>query len=152
MKELIEDYKRRLATVTLALLNMKDKSGSIQDIKKFERLTTKASGYNTIIAELEKVMREGISTSEIFCIQTWYGQSIDRVYLDKEIAQQQADEDRARWRKHRRDILKDLSEEEFEKYYEQESRSFIYKVQDLQDAISDIKEDGIMEERHQENY
>ena len=151
MKELIEDYKRRLATVNLALLKMKD-SGSVQDIKKFERLTTKASGYRTIIAELEKVMREGISTSEIFCIQTWYGQSIERVYLDKEIAQRQAYEDRARWRKHRRDILKDLSEEEFEKYYKEESRSFIYKVQDLQDAISDIKEDGIMEERHQENY
>ena len=151
MKELIEDYKRRLATVNLALLKMKD-SGSVQDIKKFERLTTKASGYRTIIAELEKVMREGISTSEIFCIQTWYGQSIDRVYLDKEIAQQQADEDRARWKASRRAILKDLNDEEFEKYYKEESRSFIYKVQDLQDAISDIKEDGIMEERHQENY
>lgn len=150
MKQLIEDYKRRLKTVNEMLESEKDSNGSINDVKKFERLHTKAGEYRTIIAELERVLREGIPTSDVFCIQTWYGESVSRIYLDKEIAQRQADEDRVSWKAYRRTVLKDLNDEEFEKYFKSESSHMAYRVQDLDDAIRDIKEDAIIEERNQE--
>lgn len=54
VKELIEDYKRRLKTVDDMLLTEKN-SGSINDEKKFERLRTKAGEYRSIITDLEKI-------------------------------------------------------------------------------------------------
>ena len=54
MKQLIEDYKRRLATIEQ--LNFEFKSnGSEHDIRKKERFNTKASEYRTIITELERI-------------------------------------------------------------------------------------------------
>jgi len=54
VKELIEDYRRRLKTVDDMLLTDKN-SGSINDEKKFERLRTKAGEYRSIITDLENV-------------------------------------------------------------------------------------------------
>lgn len=57
MKQLLEDYKRRLKTVT----DMQDKfksNGSISDERKSERLTTKASEYRTFIADLERAIAQ----------------------------------------------------------------------------------------------
>lgn len=53
MKTLIEDYERRLKSVEDMLNNFKS-SGSINDIRKDERLKIKASGYRTFIAELKR--------------------------------------------------------------------------------------------------
>ena len=53
MKQLIEDYQRRLDTVSQMIENFKS-NGSINDIRKDERLKTKAAQFRTIIAELEK--------------------------------------------------------------------------------------------------
>ena len=53
MKQLIEDYKRRLKSVTKMLAEFKS-TGSINDIQKDARLNAKASEFRTIIAELEK--------------------------------------------------------------------------------------------------
>lgn len=53
MKNLIEDYKRRLQSVNTILEKGKN-SGSIADIEKFERLKTKASEFKTFIAKLER--------------------------------------------------------------------------------------------------
>lgn len=53
MEQLIEDYKRKLATVNEMLENKKS-NGSISDNEKFIRLKTKAANYRTFIAELEK--------------------------------------------------------------------------------------------------
>jgi hypothetical protein len=55
MKELIEDYKRRLGTAETMLKEFKS-NGSEHDIRKQERLTTKASEYRTVIAEMERVI------------------------------------------------------------------------------------------------
>jgi hypothetical protein len=57
MKQLIEDYKRRLGTVEGIQKTFKS-NGSVNDTKKEERLTTKASEYHTFIAELEREQRE----------------------------------------------------------------------------------------------
>lgn len=57
MKQLLEDYKRRLKTVTDMQSTFKS-NGSISDERKSERLTTKASEYRTFIAELEKLIGE----------------------------------------------------------------------------------------------
>ena len=53
MKQLIEDYKRRLDTINQMIENFKS-NGSINDIRKDERLKTKAAEFRTFIAELEK--------------------------------------------------------------------------------------------------
>jgi hypothetical protein len=56
MKKLIEDYKRRLKNIDEMIKGFKS-NGSENDIKKGVRLTTKASEYRTIIAELECLER-----------------------------------------------------------------------------------------------
>lgn len=53
IKTLIEDYRRRLGMIG-QILDTTQNSGSINDIRKFERLHTKASEFRTIIAELER--------------------------------------------------------------------------------------------------
>lgn len=78
MKTLIEDYERRLKSVEDILHNFKS-SGSVNDIRKDERLKTKASEYRTIIAELKrdsKVIAEEIVKS--------IAHTIDRVQQNDE--------------------------------------------------------------------
>ena len=55
MKELLEDYKRRRTTAETMLMEFKS-NGSEHDIRKEERLKTKVGEYNTIVAELERVI------------------------------------------------------------------------------------------------
>jgi hypothetical protein len=59
MKELIEDYQRRLATITETIKTTSD-TGSRNDIAKMARLNAKASEYRTFIAELERSYRNYI--------------------------------------------------------------------------------------------
>jgi hypothetical protein len=54
MKELIEDYKRRLKTIEETIADFKS-TGSISDVQKGARLNAKASEYRTFIAELERI-------------------------------------------------------------------------------------------------
>jgi SepF-like predicted cell division protein (DUF552 family) len=54
MKELIEDYKRRIKTIENELKYFQS-TGSINDIKKVERLTTKLFEYRVFIADLERL-------------------------------------------------------------------------------------------------
>jgi hypothetical protein len=62
MKQLIEDYKRRLATVKQ--LNFEFKSnGSEHDVRKKERFNTKASEFQTFIDELERIESNHIITN-----------------------------------------------------------------------------------------
>lgn len=53
MKQLLEDYKRRLKTTT-EFLKGSINNGSINDQRRDERMKTKQSCYRTFIAELEK--------------------------------------------------------------------------------------------------
>jgi hypothetical protein len=69
MKQLIEDYQRRLGTTEKMIKEFKLKnSGSINDIKKGERLDTKASEYRSIIAELEREVRNSPVNINLFKI------------------------------------------------------------------------------------
>lgn len=54
MKQLIEDYKRRIKTIENDLRLYKS-TGSINDIKKVERLTTKLFEYRAFVVELERL-------------------------------------------------------------------------------------------------
>lgn len=63
MEQLLEDYDRRLKTVTKMLDEFKS-NGSVNDIKKHERLATKAAEYRAFIAELEKVIRKNSAIEE----------------------------------------------------------------------------------------
>jgi hypothetical protein len=55
MKQLIEDYKRRIKTIENDLRLYKS-TGSINDIKKVERLTTKLFEYRAFVTELERAL------------------------------------------------------------------------------------------------
>jgi hypothetical protein len=55
MKDLLDDYKRRLATIEGMIAEFKS-NGSEHDIRKDERFKTKASEYRTMIVELERVI------------------------------------------------------------------------------------------------
>ena len=55
MKQLIEDYKKKIETLTNDLRLYKS-TGSINDIKKVERLTTKLFEYRAFVAELEHAL------------------------------------------------------------------------------------------------
>ena len=71
MKTLIEDYERRLATITEVIETTKD-TGSRNDIAKMARLNAKQSEYRTFISELEREVRkaEEAETEEIDKIST----------------------------------------------------------------------------------
>lgn len=56
MKQLIEDYKRRLETMN-TMIKAFESNGSTSDIQKEERLKTKASAYRTFISELERELK-----------------------------------------------------------------------------------------------
>lgn len=51
MKQLLEDYQRRLETINKMIENLKFKDDANPD---YIRLTTKASCYRTFIIELER--------------------------------------------------------------------------------------------------
>lgn len=55
MKQLIEDYQRKIDTLTEQLACFKS-TGSINDIKKVERLTTKLNEYRAFVTELERAL------------------------------------------------------------------------------------------------
>ncbi len=57
MKQLLEDYQRRLKTIN-EMIDNKD-SGSINDIQRTERFKTKAECYRTFITELEREIEQG---------------------------------------------------------------------------------------------
>ena len=56
MKQLIEDYKRRLKNIHEMMKEFKS-NGSVNDLKKEERLITKANEYKTFIVDLERIER-----------------------------------------------------------------------------------------------
>jgi hypothetical protein len=55
MKQLIEDYKKKIETLANDLRLYKS-TGSINDIKKVERLTTKLFEYRAFVTELERAL------------------------------------------------------------------------------------------------
>jgi len=60
MEELINDYKRRLVTITETIETTKD-TGSRNDIAKMARLKAKQGEYETFIAELQRSYRNYIA-------------------------------------------------------------------------------------------
>jgi hypothetical protein len=63
MEILLEDYKRRLKTVT-ELIKKTRSNGSIVHQRREERLNTKAAEYRTFITEIERAMARKPDTSE----------------------------------------------------------------------------------------
>ena len=68
MKQLIEDYQRRLVTIEKSIAENKN-NGSISDVQRATRLQTKASEYRSMIAELERAIRDyPIDTTKCTCV------------------------------------------------------------------------------------
>lgn len=74
MKTLIEDYKRRLATITEMIETTSD-TGSRNDIAKMARLKAKEGEYRTFIAELEREYRNYI-TSKLDALMSDYKENV----------------------------------------------------------------------------
>ena len=55
MKILLEDYKRKLKNVE-ELIENNTNDGSIQDIKREERLKTKAAEYRAFIVDIKRAI------------------------------------------------------------------------------------------------
>ncbi len=68
MKQLLEDYQRRLVTIE-KLIAKNTNNGSISDVQRATRLQTKAGEFRSIITELEREMRNHpIDTTECTCV------------------------------------------------------------------------------------
>ena len=134
MKQLIEDYKRRLKTVG-EIIDTTSNTGSINDQKKLERLMTKQGMINTIIAELYllevMLLRCVVASSS--------GADVDHVFIDKEDAEKEAKRLLKEYLEYYRDVNKKMSDEEWEEF-SKDDRKFRFKVIPLDDAIYNIKE------------
>jgi len=88
MKELLEDYKRRLTTIEGMIAEFKS-NGSEHDNRKDERFKTKASEYRTFIVELERVIakNEPVSDDVVWVIyDTLRNQFLDKCdFFQKEL-------------------------------------------------------------------
>ena len=132
MKQLIEDYKRRLKTVG-EIIDTTSNTGSINDQKKLERLMTKQGMINTIIAELER------EYNELWVVASSSGADVDHVFIDKEDAEKEAKRLLEEYLEYYRDVNKKMSDEEWEEF-SKDDRKFRFKVIPLDDAIYNIKE------------
>jgi hypothetical protein len=63
MKELIDDYRRRLRTIS-TMLDNEEESGKNADLLTLERLKTKKGCFNTILTELERLEKKIESNEE----------------------------------------------------------------------------------------
>ena len=144
MKQLIEDYRRRLATVKKTLETTSD-TGSMNDIAKMSRLRTKQGEYEAIIAELEREYKSKLSVyTEVWVVQDYPGCGIEEVFIDQEDAEKAAKARKDEYVAHYRQVNKSMSDEEWEKYVEQNYK-YMFKVISLDDAIWNIK-DNIRDE------
>lgn len=77
MKNLLEDYKRRLIYINDIIKNNEEplNNGSESSLKKKERLNTKAGCYRTIISELEREI-ENEDNSYIIVINDNYNSKV----------------------------------------------------------------------------
>jgi hypothetical protein len=139
MKILIEDYQRRLVTIT-EMIETTSNSGSNNDIAKMARLNAKTSEYRTFIAEMERELREGVSIYDLWVVQMWVGDKSERIFFTKEDAESQA-------RFLSEDLLQrtrkdhpDMSEAEFKDYFQTNFRAFGFKVMTLDDAMREYAE------------
>lgn len=141
MKQLIEDYKRRLKTAE-GMIKEDETPISRVGIERLERLQTKASAYRTFIAELEREYKSKLSAYEdVWVIQEHFGAGIDNVFINKEDAEKEAKERYDEYIAYYRNVNKRMSEEEWEKYVEKNYRTIKFKVISLDDAIYDIKDE-----------
>ena len=139
MKQLIEDYKRRLKTVG-EIIDATSNTGSINDQKKLERLMTKQGMINTIIAELEREYKSKFSAyDELWVVASSSGADVDHVFIDKEDAEKEAKRLLKEYLEYYRDVNKKMSDEEWEEF-SKDDRKFRFKVIPLDDAIYNIKE------------
>ena len=142
MKQLIEDYIRRLKTAK----EMKDDliqvpNAMIVDHEKYERLTIKIGCYNTIIAELQREYKSKLSAyTDVWVIQTFAGCEVDNVFINKEDAEKEAEKNRTEYLAHYRKVNKRMNDEEWEKFAEKEYKNK-FKVVSLDDAIYEIKDE-----------
>lgn len=98
-------------------------------IKKFHQLN------ENITNEIDKL---GYSSyTDVFVVQSYQGQDIDRIYLDKNDAQKVADFRNKEKYDYYRKVNKNMTDEEYDKYYSIMPK---YKVYTLDDGIDSVKE------------
>lgn len=83
MKNLLEDYKRRLKAVNELLNEPKEKFGKyLHDEKRKTRLNTKASEYRSIITDLERAISNTVKLEKSYIL---FGEEVCRMFFDEGI-------------------------------------------------------------------
>jgi len=140
MKILIEDYQRRLKTITKTIETTTD-TGSRNDIAKMARLNAKASEYRTFIAEMERELRKGVSIYDLWVVQIGYGDRPETVYHSKEEAEMVALMKHNEYKDSIRKANEVMSDSEFEDHYKNAYAKYLkYKVRTLDDALYEYGE------------
>ena len=136
MKQLIEDYKRRLATVNEMI---EESANARKGIEEHQRLLTKAGMFRTFIAELEREFKSKLSaTEEVWVIQDHFASDVDHVFIDKEEAEKEAEQRKEEFLTYYRKVNKRMSDEEWKKYAETFKNKFT--VITLDQAIDNIRD------------
>lgn len=146
MKELIEDYKRKIESAKELSEGLVDsKTGAIESMSAYERIRTKGGEYRAFVTALEREIKKPISVCDVWVIQVWYGESIDYFYLSEEEAKAEATKRKNDFRKHKRELHHAMTDEEFEKYFESSYKTMNYKALTLSDAMWEVKDLAVME-------
>jgi len=89
------------------------------------------------IKKFESVESSGISTKNVWVVMGYGDTSIDRIFLSENEAKMAAESENLKLKDHRRNIHKNMTDDEFEEYFK-----FISKTRHmtLDNAIDEIKD------------
>lgn len=124
----------------------KSGSGKIMNFDNFAKkdIITRV----TKVKESAEIKESGISTNSVWVVITPDVTSIDRIFLSENEAKMAAESENLKWREYRRNIHKNMTDDEFEEYFKFESRSK-KRHMTLYNAIEEIKDnaDIVQQER-----
>lgn len=124
----------------------KSGSGKIMNFDNFAKkdIITRV----TKVKESVEIKESGISTNSVWVVMGYGDTSIDRIFLSENEAKMAAESENLKWREYRRNIHKNMTDDEFEEYFKFESR-FKKRHMTLDNAIDEIKDniDSLHSER-----
>lgn len=90
------------------------------------------------IKKFESVESSGISTNSVWVVMGYGDTSIDRIFLSENEAKMAAESENLKWREYKRNIHKNMTDDEFEEYFKFESG--FKRHMTLDNAIDEIKD------------
>ena len=136
MKQIIEDYKRRLKTGHEMLKNLQGE----EHLDAHQRISIKCAQYRAVIVELERAFKPKLKAlDEVWVVEDHFACDVDHVFTDQEEAEKEAKQRKEEFLTYYRKVNKRMNDEEWEKYAETFKNKF--RVITLDQAIDNIKDD-----------